>query len=190
VRTDAKRLREKLAQYYVSDGRLDRVQIELPKGSYVPVFQLREIAAAQNPAQNEQRTPSRHRIAWMLAVIGLLLASGFVGYLLQQAPRTASHAVTLVILPIDSSELDESSRYLGAGLREDLARDLSRIHGFELHASLPADQVDRHKGVDYAAIGKKARADYVFDASAGLGREGKEVRAQLIYANDNFRGVG
>ncbi len=56
MRTDAKRLREKLVQYYVSDGRLDRVQIELPKGSYVPVFQLREIPA---PA-HEQRAPSRH----------------------------------------------------------------------------------------------------------------------------------
>jgi serine/threonine-protein kinase len=186
VRTDAKRLREKLAQYYVSDGRLDRVQIELPKGSYVPVFQLREIpAAAQNPAQNEQRPPSHHSPRWILAAIALLVASGFIGYRLRQAPRTVSHAVTLVILPFDSSELDESSRYLAAGLREDLARDLSRIHGLELHASPPADQVDRHKGVDYAAIGKKAKADYVFDASAGPGRDGKEVRAQLIDANDN-----
>src|SRR5580704_7502128 len=38
VRTEAGRLRARLAEYYARDGLRDRVIIELPKGGYVPVF--------------------------------------------------------------------------------------------------------------------------------------------------------
>src|SRR5438046_1835960 len=38
VRTEASRLRARLAAYYAAEGRSDSVIIELPKGGYVPVF--------------------------------------------------------------------------------------------------------------------------------------------------------
>jgi TolB-like protein/Tfp pilus assembly protein PilF len=38
VRVQARRLRAKLAAYYASEGREDAVWLDLPKGSYVPVF--------------------------------------------------------------------------------------------------------------------------------------------------------
>ena len=38
VRTEARRLRLKLLEYYLGSGRHDRVRIELPKGGYIPVF--------------------------------------------------------------------------------------------------------------------------------------------------------
>src|SRR5580704_17959050 len=38
VRTEAGRLRARLAEYYARDGVGDRVIIELPKGGYIPVF--------------------------------------------------------------------------------------------------------------------------------------------------------
>ena len=41
VRTEARRLRRKLKQYYESGGREDSVLIELPLGSYEPVFRFR-----------------------------------------------------------------------------------------------------------------------------------------------------
>lgn len=56
VRVEARRLRAKLRSYYDSTGELDPVVIELPKGRYAPVFQLRsEIrppAAAAWAAEN------------------------------------------------------------------------------------------------------------------------------------------
>src|SRR4026207_1771051 len=45
VRVDARRLRDKLREYY--DGRSDPVVISLPKGSYVPVFSGNSPPAAQ-----------------------------------------------------------------------------------------------------------------------------------------------
>ena len=44
VRVDARRLRDKLREYY--DGRSDPVVISLPKGSYVPVFEARSTTPA------------------------------------------------------------------------------------------------------------------------------------------------
>src|ERR1700722_1765557 len=38
VRVHARRVREKLQQYYRTVGRGDPISIELPKGSYVPLF--------------------------------------------------------------------------------------------------------------------------------------------------------
>lgn len=41
VRTEARRLRSKLAQYYETEGRDDPLVIELPKGGYLPVLRRR-----------------------------------------------------------------------------------------------------------------------------------------------------
>ncbi len=41
VRVEARRLRAKLGQYYALEGSEDPVRIDLPKGGYLPTFQLR-----------------------------------------------------------------------------------------------------------------------------------------------------
>jgi serine/threonine protein kinase len=46
VRTEARRLRARLEQYYFSPGLFDPIVIELPKGGYVPVFSAREWRAS------------------------------------------------------------------------------------------------------------------------------------------------
>lgn len=45
VRVDATRLRSKLREYYVTDGSNDALVIELPKGTYTPVFRSSESPA-------------------------------------------------------------------------------------------------------------------------------------------------
>lgn len=59
VRVDATRLRAKLREYYASEGAADLLTIDLPKGSYTPVF--RESSTHVNSDGNdsrEQATPS------------------------------------------------------------------------------------------------------------------------------------
>src|SRR5690242_21128356 len=41
VRTEAGRLRARLSEHYLGDGKDDALMIELPKGRYVPVFRAR-----------------------------------------------------------------------------------------------------------------------------------------------------
>ena len=47
VRTEARRLRGKLDEYYEGPGRTDPVRISLPKGGYVAAFEFRPVPAAQ-----------------------------------------------------------------------------------------------------------------------------------------------
>jgi TolB-like protein len=53
VRTEVRRLRAKLIEYYAGEGIDDRLIIDLPKGSYVPVFLERRLAPAE-----DQQAPS------------------------------------------------------------------------------------------------------------------------------------
>jgi tetratricopeptide (TPR) repeat protein len=48
VRVEAGRLRSRLTAYYRKDGRLDPIHIELPKGTYAPVFQRNGIAPIED----------------------------------------------------------------------------------------------------------------------------------------------
>lgn len=42
VRTEAGRLRGRLAEYYMGQGKDDAIVIELPKGGYTPAFRMRD----------------------------------------------------------------------------------------------------------------------------------------------------
>jgi TolB-like protein len=56
VRVEARRLREKLRQYYASEGRTDPVLVELPVGAYVPRFRTRS-------SPHDEPSGQDHRIA-------------------------------------------------------------------------------------------------------------------------------
>src|SRR5262245_19864395 len=62
VRTEAARLRARLSEYYINDGKADALVIELPKGGYVPRF--REVGveeALQETAPVPELAPARSR---------------------------------------------------------------------------------------------------------------------------------
>jgi len=50
VRTEARRLRSKLRQYYDTEGVNDPILIEVPKGSYAPLFRTRDRAILEKTA--------------------------------------------------------------------------------------------------------------------------------------------
>lgn len=60
VRVEAGRLRLKLKEYYETDGREDPLIIEIPRGSYAPVFQFRELALPA-PESNSLPVSARPR---------------------------------------------------------------------------------------------------------------------------------
>jgi TolB-like protein len=47
VRVEARRLRRKLDEYYAGDGREDPLEIRLPKGGYLPTFEVRPSSGAK-----------------------------------------------------------------------------------------------------------------------------------------------
>ena len=55
VRIEASRLRRSLERYYFTAGKFDRIRVELPKGGYVPRFEMNEDAAsAGDPSESAE----------------------------------------------------------------------------------------------------------------------------------------
>lgn len=84
VRVQVGRLRQKLQEYYHSEGARDAVQVELPKGSYAleihkPAANEEKVAAPAAVPTVVQHTPSeKNRWAEAVLVLSLLLAAAIV----------------------------------------------------------------------------------------------------------------
>jgi Tol biopolymer transport system component len=74
VRTEASRLRARLAEYYLGEGRDDGIVVEVPKGGYIPVFRLRDMAS--QPAPPGRKT--RQRVWLVAAAVAIGLATGAI----------------------------------------------------------------------------------------------------------------
>ena len=59
VRIEAARLREKLREYYEGEGQGDSIRIELPKGTYAPHFEFRQVASPPCPDLLDATTSDR-----------------------------------------------------------------------------------------------------------------------------------
>jgi serine/threonine-protein kinase len=57
VRVQASKVRTKLKEYYASDGARDSILIDLPRGTYVPVFQTKDLAT-EPVGPRQRRSPS------------------------------------------------------------------------------------------------------------------------------------
>ncbi|HUV68752.1 MAG TPA: hypothetical protein VMW15_03765 [Terracidiphilus sp.] len=89
VRFSASEVRKRIAQYYHENGEGARLQIELPLGSYVPEFLLRNEGAAgeQQGLEDDRRTNSGHfsdfgrrrSLAIAISLVGLLVAAIIAG---------------------------------------------------------------------------------------------------------------
>jgi tetratricopeptide (TPR) repeat protein len=92
VRVEATRLRRAIHRYYDNGGKYDAVQIELPLGSYVPVFRRGRVAPAaivQVPERRARRLNWRY-VALVLFGAGLYGSLDFVFDFNTPAPHSAS----------------------------------------------------------------------------------------------------
>lgn len=124
VRSTARLLRQRLAQYYEDEGRLDDLRIAIPRGTYVPVFVPAmsgaktglEDAAMEPPAPApaveallpapEARAPHRRKlVVSAFLLLGLLL--GLAGVWLRQdaRPRTIVESFWATLLPAERDAL-------------------------------------------------------------------------------------
>ena len=95
VRVKAGEVRKRLDRYYVTEGRADRLRIELPAGTYMPVFRradtaeptVQPIAIASAPAAAPE--PTRRVWIYLAAAVVLLAAAGIWFVARPHRPDTA-----------------------------------------------------------------------------------------------------
>jgi len=152
VRTEARRLRNKLKEYYGGEGKEDPVYIYLRPGSYIPAFQSRDDLAGE-PALAESQA---------------------------ELPPSSSSVLAAVMPFMDISGNPESARF-ARGIPDELAYLLMRNESCTvisplLTAGSPA------VGFDVAATMKRLGAQIAFEGSARVEGTILRVTARIVDA--------
>src|SRR5262249_25540852 len=120
VRTEASRLRARLSEFYIGEGKDDPLVIELPKGGYIPLF--RHAGAATQTNQHVRKARSR---IWLLgALAALAVTLGVIGW--WRVQRT-SGPIGIAVLPLENLTHDPANDYFADGLTDEIIRNLSMI---------------------------------------------------------------
>ena len=176
VRVQATQLRRRLLAYYANSGREDAVAIEMPRGSYVPVFRR------QTQAGGEARRGARRWWKVAAALAGVLALAG-AGYWLIVAlwPRTPSIAV----LPFTNLDGRPGSEHVSDGFVEDLTTSLAKTPGLRVVARTSAYQF-RGKSEDVRKIGRELGVGAVLEGSVRTENGRLRITAQLIDAGSGY----
>ena len=161
VRVEAGRLRLRLERYYLTAGREDEIRIDLPKGTYVPVFRtLRPASLVPSPAG----VPERRREPADVAV---------------EIPTGPSIAV----LPFENLSGDPSQDFFADGITEEIINDLTRFPGLRV---ISRHSTFKYKGqaADIRDVGRDLGVRYILEGSVRRGGEMVRVTGQLVEAAD------
>jgi adenylate cyclase len=157
VRSEAARLRARLAEYYIGGGRTDTLVIELPKGGYTPRFRQLQ---AEPPATNDQRKP-RYR-PWLTAVVaGFAVVLTAVGWWRWQY---GSSPIPIAVLPLTNLSQNPAEDYFADGVTDELIRNLSIIDGMAVR-SQTSSFAFKGKPRNVRDAGQQLAVDYILEGS-------------------------
>lgn len=182
VRVEAHRLRATLEQYYRDEGNHDSVSIHLPKGSYIPSFELR------NHPQSEVFSvpPITWLSKWRRVVIGVVLATLAVAGVIYKLARAlvapATRVVTVAVLPFQNLSSDPDSEFFCFGLMDEITTDLAKAQDLRVIARTSAERFQR--GDDISTIARQLKVDAIVEGSVRKYDKRVRITAQLINAHD------
>ena len=176
VRVQATRLRSKLRGYYHDKGPNDDVVIELPKGSYVPVFSRQE-DAVQDGASSAPKGIGIALVAVAAAcVIALVVRSFWPVW-----SGSETDVQSLVVLPFTDMSPNGVYGYYGDGFAEEITTTLASVEG--LHV-VPRTTAFAFRDHELGAVGEDLQVDAVLQGSVRKSGDTLRIAAQLIRAND------
>jgi adenylate cyclase len=150
VRIEAARLRDKLREYYGTDGQGDPIHIDLPKGTYTPQIEFRHEAAPR--IARREAPPTQEGSSTVPAV---------------------------AVLSFDDLSADQKLGYLGDGVAEDIITALSRFPDLVVVARCSSFAY-KGKAVDMRQVGKELGVDYVVEGSVRKDGDKLRIVSQLI----------
>ena len=150
MRIEAARLREKLREYYGTDGQDDLIHIDLPKGTYIPQIEFRHEGVPQLARRTAPPT---------------------------QEPSSTVPAVA--VLPFDDLSAGQNLGYLGDGVAEDIITVLSRFPDLAVVAR-SSSLAYKGKAVDIRQVGKELGVGYVVEGSVRKDGDKIRIVSQLI----------
>ena len=183
VRTEAARLRARLNEYYIKEGKADALVIELPKGGYVPLF--REVEKESHviaPIPNGLPARFRTRFWVALGLTGLVIGLAVVGWWWSQH---RSAPIAIAVLPLENTSHDPANDYFADGLTDELIRDLSIIDGLAVRSRTSSFGMEG-KPRNIRDTGELLHADYILEGSVLRAGPQFRINVQLIRVRDDF----
>ena len=186
VRTEARRLRTRLDEYYRDEGSTDPWMILLPKGGYVPVFQnagpapQTPVSAPGVPAVSSYR-PHRSSLR-ALFVLTAVVASVACSTWWWVQRRTAP--IAIAVLPLDNLNRASADDYFSDGLTDEIIRNLAIIDGLAVR-SQTSSFAFKGKLRKIRDDARQLDAEYIVEGS--VLRDGGRLRidVQLVRARDD-----
>jgi TolB-like protein len=192
VRVEARRLRAKLEEYYQGPGADDAVIIDIPRGSYVPVFRARgsaPTAEATTPPISEAppitSTKSTPAIRFMLGgafLAGAVAMMVFAGLQSREdagGAARASSIPSIAVLPFQHYSSEASDAQLAARVTDALTTELARLGTVAVASRTSAA---RYTGDmrDVKTIARTLAVDFIVEASAVTDAGGLHAEARLV----------
>jgi TolB-like protein/Flp pilus assembly protein TadD len=174
VRTEAARLRARLAEYYAGEGSGDAVVIELPKGGYTPVFHSTE--TNESPVKRYWRKVA---LAAGALLLGLLAAAGLWW------PARTPEPIVIAVLPLEDLGGDPANSDFADGLTDEIISNLSVIEGLAVR-SRTSSFAFKGKPHTVEEAGQQLRADYILEGSVLRSGDRLRVNTQLVRVRDDF----
>jgi TolB-like protein/DNA-binding winged helix-turn-helix (wHTH) protein len=186
--TAVKKLREVLGDSAINP----RFVQTIPRRGYrfvAPVETIGETEAAavasQAPPNQQERTPLRPRwpLPWKVTgAVFVLLAAGFVSFLLQSRPSTLIRS--LVVLPLEDLSGDPSQEYFSDGMTDELITELGQVGKLRVISRTSAMT---YKGVrrPLPEIARELNVDAVVEGTVLRLGNHVSITAQLIRASSD-----
>ncbi|WP_170430272.1 hypothetical protein [Ruegeria arenilitoris] len=195
VRLEARRLRRELEHYYLTDGSNDPLVITIPKGSYVPSFEFRDISSEHSMASG--RTGKSGRTGWRapnwLLLILLMLLMAVTGVMLIQNvgteipptdQATADNDLwgdlpVVAVMPFNPLGNSAVSSVAARGIAEDITTDLARVQGLRV-ISYASTAGLSDGAVDLIDEGRKLGATHILRGSLQTMTDGYRLNIGLV----------
>ena len=139
VRIEVGRLRRDLEHYYEDEGRDDPIRVTIPRGHYVPAFEVwgptpgSKAAALSATGFSWARLPRLAVAAGLGAVV--LIAAAAIWAPWRGSGQTQLAGPAVIVLPFQSLSGGEDGQLLANGLTNGLVNNLMRFDGLQVFAS-------------------------------------------------------
>jgi TolB-like protein/tetratricopeptide (TPR) repeat protein len=194
VRTEAVKLRARMRDYYESEGREDRIVIDLPKGGYVPAFRLHdkvEAPAAPPAAPPEAPIEKSNRPEWKPVLAGALIVAVLAVSIYwtardrNRASARTPEASSIAVLPFADLSPDHDQEYFCDGMTEEIIDALSKIGSVRVVARTSSFAF-KGKQQDIREIGRRLNVGTVLEGSVRKDGTRLRVTAQLNSVADGY----
>lgn len=182
VRLEARKLRLRLGKYYAGEGSGDPVQIEIPKGGYVPSF--RAVSLQALPSRTTDPPTMKRTAPPLVPIIRAVRHAPLLAP--RESPESGDSVRSLVVLPFLNRGDDPEVHFFSQGLTDELTTTLGRLPLLKVVARSSAVRF-RGEGLDVRKIGRDLKVQMVLEGSVRKYGPRLRLTVQLNETTSGYR---